>query len=64
MMITESSGATPFRRAGQASTEEIVALIDWALGDVTVDQSVDEAYTRAARRARAAESEEIRREAA
>jgi hypothetical protein len=45
-------------------TEEITALIDWALGDAPVDPAVDHALRRAARAARATECLEIRRRAA
>ncbi|HVM64617.1 MAG TPA: hypothetical protein VMU14_07135 [Acidimicrobiales bacterium] len=45
-------------------TEEVTALIDWALGDVPVDPAVEHILCRAARASRAAECKEMRRRAA
>ena len=63
-MTNEHARGTSPERTRRRSTEDITRLIDWALGDVTVDPAVHDELTRAARVMRPGDYQAMRRRAA
>src|SRR5579864_7125554 len=63
-MTNEHARGTSPERTRRRSTDDITSLIDWALGDVTVDPAVDDELTRAARVMRLGDYQAMRRRAA